>query len=254
MNLYKLLLISLVFSVGASNVNASPIESHIRAIHEYSDPDVFNIKILSDQTRQHNETRYDERYVVAMWSTYPTGKCRSGMCGCGTLSYLSWLRIDHKDVVAAHQTALAYNECAGGVRISIQLRGPDLSVQFERTKVSYTFSDHGNPAKGFRRSEASSGHLDEEKDTTMFQTVYMPGFNCHEANTVVESAICRNQSLAKLDRQIADSFYRKLRYSQEPQREALISDQRNFLDIRNECGNDITCLTEVMRSRVRPDR
>lgn len=77
-----------------------------------------------------------------------------------------------------------------------------------------------------------------------------PSFNCAKAAaTVTENAICRSDALALLDREIA-ALYRQRR-TRAPSAQSFDTNQRQWLTVRDACGDDVACLDRQMSERRR---
>ncbi|MGE0119655.1 MAG: peptidoglycan-binding protein [Dongiaceae bacterium] len=77
-----------------------------------------------------------------------------------------------------------------------------------------------------------------------------PSFDCARAGTSTERAICASDSLAGLDRQIADSFLRAQEAATAAEQDGLRQQQRLWLAQRNTCGADADCLRSSMTTRL----
>jgi uncharacterized protein YecT (DUF1311 family) len=80
-------------------------------------------------------------------------------------------------------------------------------------------------------------------------------FDCRKAETVIEHTICANFALARLDRQVAETYWSQMHNAYEDsEKNTLKSAQRDFLFARNaSCGRapDIAgCLTKAYRNRL----
>jgi uncharacterized protein YecT (DUF1311 family) len=80
-----------------------------------------------------------------------------------------------------------------------------------------------------------------------------PSFDCDDARTRGEIAVCRNPGLAALDRQMAAQFQRALADADPEQRRLLVSTRNSFLRYRDQCPND-GCIAETYRGRMREIR
>ena len=80
-----------------------------------------------------------------------------------------------------------------------------------------------------------------------------PSFNCRHASTRGEIAVCRNPSLAALDRQMASQYYRAIAAADRRQRAILTSTRDSFLRFRDRCPSD-ACIAETYRGRMREIR
>ena len=77
-----------------------------------------------------------------------------------------------------------------------------------------------------------------------------PSFNCANARTPGERAVCSDPALAALDRQMAAQYQRAVSGS-APERQALLRQTRDrFLSFRDSCGSD-ACVADTYRGRMR---
>ena len=85
------------------------------------------------------------------------------------------------------------------------------------------------------------------------QTTSTPSFNCSNARTRGEIAVCGDSGLAALDRQMAATYVEALRDS-DPTTSALLRRSRDrFLSYRDQCpSND--CIADTYRGRIREIR
>lgn len=77
-----------------------------------------------------------------------------------------------------------------------------------------------------------------------------PSFNCSNARTRGEIAVCNDAGLAALDRQMASQFYSALRRADPQQRSLLQSTRSGFLAFRDRCRSD-SCIADTYRGRMR---
>lgn len=81
-------------------------------------------------------------------------------------------------------------------------------------------------------------------------TAVRPSFNCANARTLGERAVCSDPGLSALDRQMASQYERALSAS-PPDRQALLRRTRDrFLVYRDSCPND-SCIADAYRGRMR---
>lgn len=80
-----------------------------------------------------------------------------------------------------------------------------------------------------------------------------PSFNCRYARTSGEIAVCNNPSLAALDRQMAEQYFRALSAAGPRQRAQLTATRGAFLRFRDQCPNE-SCIAETYRGRMREIR
>lgn len=77
-----------------------------------------------------------------------------------------------------------------------------------------------------------------------------PSFDCGNARTRSEVAVCSDPGLAALDRQMAAQFNRSLMDADRRQRRLLERTRDRFLSYRERCANS-QCIAETYRSRMR---
>jgi hypothetical protein len=76
-----------------------------------------------------------------------------------------------------------------------------------------------------------------------------PSFNCRYAHTAGEIAVCRNEGLAALDREMSRQFYSALRGASPGQRAMLNRSRDRFLKYRDRCSSD-ACVADAYRGRM----
>lgn len=77
-----------------------------------------------------------------------------------------------------------------------------------------------------------------------------PSFNCANARTRGEIAVCNNGGLASLDSQMAAQFARAYQSADPAQRQLLQSTRTRFLAYRDRCRSE-GCMAEAYRGRMR---
>jgi len=77
-----------------------------------------------------------------------------------------------------------------------------------------------------------------------------PSFNCANARTRGERAVCSNGDLANLDRQMASQFNRAMASASPGERAMLQRTRGKFLSFRDRCGSD-ACIADTYRGRMR---
>jgi uncharacterized protein YecT (DUF1311 family) len=77
-----------------------------------------------------------------------------------------------------------------------------------------------------------------------------PSFNCANARTRGEIAVCNDSGLAALDRQMASQFNSALQSADPRQRSLLRSTRSGFLAFRDRCRSD-RCIADTYRGRMR---
>ncbi|NOT41958.1 MAG: hypothetical protein HOP13_15880 [Alphaproteobacteria bacterium] len=76
-----------------------------------------------------------------------------------------------------------------------------------------------------------------------------PSFNCANAQSATEKAICDIPNLQWTDRQMARLY--KLALTQKPKmRRPIMAGQRNFLNLRDACRDDSECIERAYRARL----
>ncbi len=77
-----------------------------------------------------------------------------------------------------------------------------------------------------------------------------PSFDCGNARTRSEIAICNDATLANLDRQMAAQFNSGMSQADDEQQRLLKRTRDRFLSYRNRCGNN-ACIAQTYQSRMR---
>lgn len=77
-----------------------------------------------------------------------------------------------------------------------------------------------------------------------------PSFNCANAGTRGEVAVCNDPGLAALDRQMAVQFNNALSRADSEERALLQRTRDSFLSYRDRCGSN-SCIAETYRGRMR---
>lgn len=80
-----------------------------------------------------------------------------------------------------------------------------------------------------------------------------PSFNCANARTRGEIAVCRDGGLAALDRQMSAQYYSAVRGADAPTRALLQRSRNRFLVYRDQCPSD-ACIAQTYRGRIREIR
>jgi hypothetical protein len=80
-----------------------------------------------------------------------------------------------------------------------------------------------------------------------------PSFNCANARTRGELAVCNDGGLASLDRQMGSQFSSALAEADPEQRDLLIRTRDQFLRYRDQCTSN-ACVAETYRGRMREIR
>ena len=77
-----------------------------------------------------------------------------------------------------------------------------------------------------------------------------PSFNCANAGTRGEIAVCNDPGLGALDRQMASQFNNALSSADPEERDLLQRTRNSFLSYRDRCGSN-SCIAETYRGRMR---
>jgi uncharacterized protein len=76
-----------------------------------------------------------------------------------------------------------------------------------------------------------------------------PSFDCDKAKSPAEKKVCATPDLEWFDRQLA-RLYRLARYQAEDEHDALLVEQRAFLDRRDACWDEYDCLLQIYETRL----
>ena len=71
------------------------------------------------------------------------------------------------------------------------------------------------------------------------------------AGSPTEKAICSDIALARLDRELTDSYTVALSFTDDAGKAAIKDSQRRWIAERNACGGDIGCLTSAYQARIK---
>ena len=95
--------------------------------------------------------------------------------------------------------------------------------------------------------------LDEPNAAPPPQATSNPSFNCANARTHGEIAVCGDSGLAALDRQMAATYVEVLRAADPATRAMLQRSRDRFLGYRDQCPSN-ACIAETYRGRIREIR
>jgi uncharacterized protein len=82
------------------------------------------------------------------------------------------------------------------------------------------------------------------------QSEASPSFDCQQASTASELAICADLELAELDTEMARLYAQSRKTAATAVAENLIAQQRAWLKKRAKCGADVACLKFRFRERI----
>ena len=77
-----------------------------------------------------------------------------------------------------------------------------------------------------------------------------PSYDCKAHYADAEVAVCNNPELAILDNELDRVYTRAAKKVNSTQKQALVSDQRHWLELRNACLTDVRCLANQYRTRI----
>ena len=114
--------------------------------------------------------------------------------------------------------------------------------------------DRRPPAEVDRRPPtATSRSTEPANPQRRAQATSKPSFNCANARTRGERAVCGDSGLAALDRQMAAQYHAAVRFADPGTRAQLQRSRNNFLGYRDRCpSND--CIADTYRGRMREIR
>ena len=78
---------------------------------------------------------------------------------------------------------------------------------------------------------------------------YAASFNCEKARTATEHAICDTRAVNDADVKMATTFYIIKRLVPMGTRGVIQDEQVKWLQLRDQCGHSIRCLSEVYQMR-----
>jgi uncharacterized caspase-like protein/uncharacterized protein len=87
--------------------------------------------------------------------------------------------------------------------------------------------------------------------TVASRSAVRPSFDCGTAGTEAEKAVCGDAELAQLDVQLNAAYGRVADRLNAAAKKTLLAEQKVWLDARNACAGDVSCLKAQYASRVR---
>ena len=109
------------------------------------------------------------------------------------------------------------------------------------------------PKVDLQSSTATSATRQTERPSQAITRRARPSFNCRYARTGGEIAVCGDDRLAALDRQMAAQYYRAISVADARQRQSLARTRDEFLRFRDRCPS-AACIAEAYRGRMREIR
>lgn len=90
------------------------------------------------------------------------------------------------------------------------------------------------------------------QNSIMSPSAQNASFNCSEAKTTSEVAVCNNADLSRMDKELALLYQSHLKdYKNDPSIAKKLRDtQRSWLVERNRCGSDVSCLHVRYQERI----
>ena len=84
----------------------------------------------------------------------------------------------------------------------------------------------------------------------LVQPAHAQGFNCRNAGTPDERAICADARLSRLDERLNSRFYRLRARLPGPDRARLDRDEAAWLRARGRCGSNGACIAGAYQARL----
>lgn len=110
--------------------------------------------------------------------------------------------------------------------------------------------DSSSGARDDNTADADSSHASESNVSNAQKRSFSPSFSCSAATSATEHAICEDEELASLDRQVAATYADALNLS-GASRPELVSSQRQWVTTRDsQCSANAECLKQVMDERI----
>ena len=117
-----------------------------------------------------------------------------------------------------------------------------LVIRFPPYQVA---ADAGGDQRGEIPLEKLEGVMRYDRKTPV------ASFDCAKAGSATEKAICSDIALARLDRELTDSYTVALSFTDDAGKAAIKDAQRRWIAERNACGSDIGCLTSAYQARIK---
>jgi uncharacterized protein len=86
-------------------------------------------------------------------------------------------------------------------------------------------------------------------DNGAVDKVFTTSFDCNKATTFIEKAICGNERISNLDKELAVNFKAVKNSISDDEAKELISSQKQWLSVRNKC-TDVKCLIDSYSKRI----
>jgi uncharacterized protein len=110
-----------------------------------------------------------------------------------------------------------------------------------------------DPMNSLSGTEVTAPAQPQQQPAMPEQPAANPSFNCDNARTRGEIAVCTNPGLASLDRQMASQFRSAMSRADDEQRDVLEGTRDRFLLYRDRCRSE-QCIADAYRGRVREIR
>lgn len=97
--------------------------------------------------------------------------------------------------------------------------------------------------------QTGGGQVTQQPPTSTPQPA-RPSFSCNVRLNATEQRICANPTLAKLDRDMSNTFYSLHDRLSNNEKRLLKSDQKGWLGVRNRCGSNDSCIEGAYFDRI----
>lgn len=140
-----------------------------------------------------------------------------------------------------------------GPLATIQRRGAPRSEPLTPPNMDPVTPPGGSPVFGPAPAPAPAPAPPQAQPEPRLTNSARPSFNCGNARTRGEIAVCNDPGLAALDRQMASQYFGAVRNADPRQRALLQSTRSGFLAFRDRCRSD-GCIADTYRGRMREIR
>jgi len=189
--------------------------------------DVENIKpdILSEQYRFLKTTR-----GAVIVSVVDGGPAHKGGFKVGEIIH----EINGQEISGSQDLAQKMAAAGSGTKVEFAYSGP------RKTGFKYV-------TLGDRPVDPDAGASPTPDTTPLAER---PSFDCATNSKPSERAVCQDGDLSRLDVEMAQLYRKSLKTSPEPVQNFFRLSQQLWLERRNQCGDDTTCLKELYAERI----
>jgi TonB family protein len=135
---------------------------------------------------------------------------------------------------------------AGKIRFEPAQTGGVAVATYAEVPIAFSFSAHPASAAG----PASEGSGSSTVERNVGASARRPSFDCLNASTATEHAICGSDDLSRLDARVG-VLYRLVLVDSPPERQETVrvAQRRWIIERQAQCGGEASCIQEFLQSR-----